>query len=431
MKNKLPFCISSLSLGLRSCILPTLTIHEVVRVAWPLSIVQPTMKRVFGGRDNNDDDGPSDRPSSSYDDTAAANERSRLLPNRVDSDVAYLSPDDPAVTPYNLYTVRFTRYLTIFFTFITFLWWTLLLISLFITPPGLSTRGSGFYGFSYASVALTNLVVLLLFFSAPSKAARVLAVVTAALLLVNMILIVAVPKIRHEEIWTGVAGVVWALLVSLWTLLADRTVQWGKAEEEQRLTGREESRRSLLEWIEVLLSTIFLTLLAVIALLLTCTLIQRAVDAQVTPPGTLYWVDGDKYQVHLHCYGNVTDATGEKLPTVLFEGGEDPVENGPWQLLDNAVANGSFSRYCFADRPGMAWVSLARVPGLLREHMLTVNRVTQHRRHSPPARPPTPSARPLPARERKDPGSSRARALAPSTRGSSAPATGQRSRASS
>lgn len=318
------------------------------------------MKRAFGGRDNNDDNSSPGRgrpSSSSHDGAAPPNEHTRLLPNRLDSDVPYLSPDDPAVTPYNLFTVRFARYLTVFFAFITFLWWTLLLISLFITPPGLSTRGSGFYAFSYASVALTTLIVLLLFFSVPSKAARILALVMAVLLLIDMIMIVAVPKIRHEEIWIGVASVVWTLLMAVWTLVADRTVKWGKAEEEQRLTGREESRRSLLEWVEVLLSTVFLALLVAVAFLLTCTLIQRAVDAHVTPPGVLYWVDGDKYQIHLHCHGNTTDSSGEILPTVLFEGGEDAVEYGLWQFADNAVANGSFSRYCFADRPGMAWVS--------------------------------------------------------------------------
>lgn len=318
------------------------------------------MKRVFGGRDTNEEEEASGRPSGSYEGGPAPNEHTRLLPNRLDSDVAYLSPDDPAVTPYNLFTVRFTRYLTIFFTFVAFLWWTLLLIAIFITPPGLSTRGSGFYGFSYATVALTNLIVLLLFFSAPSKSARVLAIVMAVLLLIDMIMIVAIPKIRHEEAWTGVASVVWALVMAIWTLIADRTVQWGKSEEEQRLTGREESRRSLLEWVEVLLSTVFLALLAVVAFLLTCTIIQRAIDAQLTPPGVLYWVDGDKYQIHLHCHGNTTDASGKELPTVLFEGGEDPVERGLWQFADNAVANGSFSRYCFADRPGMAWVRLGR-----------------------------------------------------------------------
>ncbi|KAF3762391.1 hypothetical protein M406DRAFT_294077 [Cryphonectria parasitica EP155] len=319
------------------------------------------MKRIFGGRGDQNDE-PSGRPSSSYDDEAAANERTRLLPNRVDGDATYLSPDDPAVTPYNLFTVRFTRYLTIFLTFITFLWWVLLLISIFITPPGLSTRGSGFYGFSFASVALTTLIVLLLFFSAPSKAARILAVVMAVLLLADMIIILAVPKLRHEEAWVGVVSVIWALLMAVWTLIADRTVQWGKAEEEQRLTGREESRRSLFEWVEVLLSTIFLVVLAVIAFLLTCTLIQRSIDARVTPPGVLYWVDGDKYQIHLYCHGNTTDTHGNKLPTVLFEGGEDPVEYGLWHFADNAVANGSFSRYCFADRPGMAWSDTAPSP---------------------------------------------------------------------
>lgn len=318
------------------------------------------MKRTFGGRDNHDSDSQGRPSSSSYDAAAPPNEHTRLLPNRLDSDVAYLSPNDPAVTPYNLYTVRFARYLTVFFAFTTLLWWTLLLISLFITPPGLSTRGSGFYAFSYATVALTTLIVLLLFFSAPSKAARTLALVMAVLLLIDMIVIVAVPKIRHEEVWTGVASVVWTLLMAVWTLVADRTVQWGKAEEEQRLTGREESRRSLVEWAEVLLSTVFLSLLVAVAFLLTCTLIQRAVDAQVTPPGVLYWVDGDKYQIHLHCHGNTTDTSGQKLPTVLFEGGEDAVEYGLWQFADNAVTNGSFSRYCFADRPGMAWVSPTR-----------------------------------------------------------------------
>ncbi|CAN8099309.1 unnamed protein product [Discula destructiva] len=324
------------------------------------------MKRVFGGSNDNHD-GPSARPPASRhrdEDDDAPDEATRLLPNRINSDVreGYLSPDDPAVTPYNLFTVRFMRYLTIIFMFITFVWWILLLISIFITPPGLSTRGSGFYGFSFASLALTTLIVQLLFFSAPSKSARIFGVVMSVFLLADMIIILAVPRIRGDEAWTGVASVAWALLMSVWAVVADRTVKWGKAEEEERLTGRQERRRTLLEWVEVLLSTVFLAALAVASLLLTCTLIQRALDARVTPPGAMYWVDGDKYQIHLHCRGNTTDAKGKTLPTVLFEGGEDPVEYGLWRFAENAVANGSFSRYCFADRPGIAWSDTAPSP---------------------------------------------------------------------
>ncbi|EOO02068.1 putative integral membrane protein [Phaeoacremonium minimum UCRPA7] len=177
-----------------------------------------------------------------------------------------------------------------------------------------------------------------------------------------MIIILAVTKTRHEETWIGIASVIWALLMSLWTTAADRTVQWGKTEEEERLTGRPETRRTLIEWTEVLLSNIALLLLTLIGILMTCTLVLRALDAKVSPPGELYWVDGDKYQIHLYCYGNETDAKGTKLPTVLFEGGEDPVENGLWQFADNAIKNGSFSRYCFADRPGMAWSDTAPSP---------------------------------------------------------------------
>ncbi len=95
-----------------------------------------------------------------------------------------------------------------FLKIIAFLWWALMLISTFATPPGLHTRGSGFFAFSYASLALTSLVVTLMFFAAPSRSARVLAAVSAGLLLVNTIIIVAVEKTRHEEAWVGIASVV-------------------------------------------------------------------------------------------------------------------------------------------------------------------------------------------------------------------------------
>jgi hypothetical protein len=144
--------------------------------------------------------------------------------------------------------------------------------------------------------------------------------------------------------------------MAIWTLLTDRLVEWGKFEEEERLTGRAERRRTLGQWTAVLVSTISMIILAIIAVLITCTLVLRALDAGLAPPGKLYWVDGDKYMMHVYCHGNKTGADGQTLPTVLLEGGEGPVEDGLWQFADHAVKNGSISRYCFVDRPGMAWV---------------------------------------------------------------------------
>ncbi|KAI0383848.1 hypothetical protein F5Y04DRAFT_22557 [Hypomontagnella monticulosa] len=324
------------------------------------------MNRLWGGGPKGQDNGS--RDSLDQESGIDANEHTRLLPNRVESATEYpsypnyLSPDDPAVSPYNLWSVRIVRYLTILFTILTFAWWTILLVSAFVTPPGFHTRGSGFFSFSYTSLALSNLLFTLIFFAIPSKPVRILSIVMGALLLVDAVLLISVQKTRHEEGWVGMVSVLWALLMSFWTLGTDRLVEWGKTEEEERLTGRAETRRTLAEWIAVLLSTFIMVILALAVLLTTCTLILRALDAGLAPPGQLVWVDGDKYQMHVYCHGDSTDSKGRKLPTVLFEGGEMPVEDGLWQFANDAVNNGSIGRYCFVDRPGLAWSDTAPSP---------------------------------------------------------------------
>ncbi|KAK7419019.1 hypothetical protein QQZ08_011038 [Neonectria magnoliae] len=290
---------------------------------------------------------------------AVPDEHSRLLPNRVsDSNRGMLEPDDPAVSPYNLWSVRILQYLTILFTLITLVWWVLLLVSAFATPPGFQTRGSGFLAFGYASLTLANMIITVLFFGVPAKPVRVLAVFMSAALVLDMILILSVQKTRYEEGWVGAASVIWALLTSLWTLLTDEVVKWGKAEEEERLTGRAETRRTLLEWSVVMLSTVAYAVISVALFLMTLGIIIRALDAAVAPPGKLYWVDGHKYQLHVYCHGNKSDT----VPTVLFEAGEDTVEHSFWEFAENGVKNGSFPRYCFADRPGFGWSDTSPSP---------------------------------------------------------------------
>ncbi|KAJ5010791.1 hypothetical protein K4K57_006665 [Colletotrichum sp. SAR 10_99] len=326
------------------------------------------MPSLFGSKNKKDDDAaaaegpPEERRSAEYE-TREPDEHTRLLPNRLDSDNRqFLTPDDPAVSPYNLWTVRVMRWATVLFACLTFIWWTINLVSIFVTPPGLHTRGSGFYAFSYSSLSLFTLLFTLVFFGAPSAAVRVLSIFMAVMLLTDTILILAIQKNRYEEGSVGVASVIWAFLMSLWTLLADRTVKWGKAEEEERLTGRVETRRTVWEWTEVLFSTIAYVILSIGIILITATLILRSLDAGYGPPGEQYWVDNDQYRIHVYCEGNGTDAAGNKLPSVLFEGGDLPVEKGLWQLAQGALKNGSISRYCFSDRPGYAWSDTAPSP---------------------------------------------------------------------
>ncbi|KAG5984922.1 hypothetical protein E4U55_002504 [Claviceps digitariae] len=293
-------------------------------------------------------------------------EHTRLLPNRVDSpresNRVLLTPDDPAVTPFNLWSIRILRWLTLLFAIVTFAWWIILLVSTFATPPGFHTRGGGFLAFGFTTLTFSNMVVGLIFFGVPAKAVRVLSFIMAFILLLDMIILLAVRQTRHEEGWVGIVSVVWALLMSLWTLLTDRMVKWGKEEEEERLTGRAETRRTLAEWSAVMVSTVAYVVMIVAIVLITLNIILRALDAGFAAPGKMYGVDGDKYRIHVYCNGNRTNTLGEELPTVLFEGGEWPVEYGLWSFADNAIKNGSISRYCFSDRPGIAWSDAAPSP---------------------------------------------------------------------
>ena len=60
-------------------------------------------------------------------------------------------------------------------------------------------RGSGFFDFSYTTLTTGNLLVALLFFANPSRGMRVLTYVIAFFLLVDMIVILAVGRLRQEE----------------------------------------------------------------------------------------------------------------------------------------------------------------------------------------------------------------------------------------
>jgi small-conductance mechanosensitive channel len=169
------------------------------------------MANLWGSSNKNNNTNDNGDTASSVRDSGdherAPDEHTRLLPNRVESSHNYLSPDDPAVSPYNLWSVRIVRYLTVFLALVTFIWWVIQLVSVFVTLPGFHTRGSGFFAFSFASVALANLLFTLVFFAIPSKAVRVLSVIMGGVLLINAVLLLSVEKTRHEEGWVGMASV--------------------------------------------------------------------------------------------------------------------------------------------------------------------------------------------------------------------------------
>lgn len=221
------------------------------------------------------------------------------------------------------------------------------------------TRGSGFFGFSYTTLAVGYLVLGRLFFAIPSKPMTIWGVVLSVFLVVDMCIILGVPRIRLEENWIGIPSAVWATFISLYCLIQNFSVAWGKREEEERLTGREETRRSVKEWLVVLAQMVIMAVLVIVSILLTANLILRAKDASLEAPGRKYYVAGQTYQVHLACVGNSTD---KDTPTILIEAGENPVEQSLQPFIDDAYQSGSIPRYCYWDRPGFGWSDNAPSP---------------------------------------------------------------------
>lgn len=220
-------------------------------------------------------------------------------------------------------------------------------------------RGSGFFSFSYATLTLGYLAITLMLFAVPSKPMSIGGVVLAIFLLTDMCIILGVARVRIEEGWVGVASVVWATFVSFYSIIQNISVAWGKKEEEERLTGREETRRSVGEWIAVVMQMVLMVILALVSVLITATLILRARDTNLAPPGKKYYINEESYQVHLACVGNITKSS---QPTILIEAGENPVEQSLQPFIDASYQAGSAARYCYWDRPGIAWSDNAPSP---------------------------------------------------------------------
>ncbi|KAJ5934052.1 hypothetical protein N7466_003599 [Penicillium verhagenii] len=319
------------------------------------------MDSTWGYRHNDREPDPSSEHEEhqNADDQTRPTERTGLL--AASRDQGYLSPDDPAVSPYNVWSVRALRAMTLLALAISFMWWTFLLISIFVSTPTMHTRGSGFFAFSYTTLATGYLVLGLLFFAVPSKPITIWGSILTVLLLVDLTVILAMPRIRLEEGWVGIASIAWAAAISLYQVIQNHTVAWGKREEEERLTGREETRRSLWEWLAVLVEMLVMVVMTVAAVLITATLTLRSLDASLEPPGQRYYVHGDTYQVHIACVGNRTTKNANE-PTILLEGDYDPVEHGLQPFIEDVYRTGVISRYCYWDRPGLGWSDNAPSP---------------------------------------------------------------------
>ncbi|RPA81361.1 hypothetical protein BJ508DRAFT_414800 [Ascobolus immersus RN42] len=268
-------------------------------------------------------------------------------------------PNPLEVDAYNLQSVRVLRYFTIFFLSITGLWLLLLLISIFATPPGMSTRGSGYTELFFATFTFVTLLIETLFFIVPSQFSVLMSVLLVVTLLVDTIMVVAVGQLRSQAGWVGVVSLAWAALMSSWIVVCGKVVEEVREEEEIRVNRVMETRRTVGEWSGVLVSSILYVGLFVVALMLTIQLGLNASDGALHVPGKKVFVDGSRYQLHVFCSSPPLNTS---QPTFLVESGDLPVQSGLESLLMEAHQDGLISRYCYYDRPGYAFSDNAPSP---------------------------------------------------------------------
>ena len=236
---------------------------------------------------------------------------------------------------------------------------------MFANPAALQSRGSGFLAFSYATLTLAYIAVVgRLFFAIPSKSTSFWGFTLSGFFLLDLIIVASVKQVRIEEGWIGITSVAWASVVAIYTIIQNRAVASGIKEEEERLTGREQTRRTLREWVAVTTETVIVAIMVVATILLTASLILRSADTYLPAPGKKYYVNGGKYQVHLACVGNISTTSDDdnNTPAVLLEGDGDPVEYSLQPFVDSAYQHGTINKYCYWDRPGFGWSDNAPSP---------------------------------------------------------------------
>jgi pimeloyl-ACP methyl ester carboxylesterase len=230
---------------------------------------------------------------------------------------------------------------------------------MFVTIGIIDMRANGFLLEGLTIIGIIELLVTLQFYSEPSEADRVLGYITAALLAVDTIAILSIPILRHRNGGlVGILTIFGALVTVVLATIADRVVEWGKIQEEIRLTGRSETRRTLTEWIKVMFSVIGKSLVLVLVGFMSVSILIDSYDViRVQVDGELVPVDNGGYSVHVYCTEAGIDGTRPPgLPsrsnvTVIVEGGETSSEEFASWILEMHELN-EVGRVCYWDRPG-------------------------------------------------------------------------------
>lgn len=280
-----------------------------------------------------------------------ANERTSLLSRHSDPVLDNDGSEDlpPIINPLNRRSARIYRVILIILFALALFWLALLSVDQLISVGAGSTQGSGFEAFTVTLLGVAAIGASLLFYKAPSPSDRTLSLLCAILLIIDMLVISMVEQLRRRigtvPLILSYGGATIACLVSS---QSDTIVQQAKEDEQQRVLGHSSTRRSILEWLEVVLSNSLRILIFALIALISINLVFDAADSHITvgslvPVGSVPDGHNDGTYIHLAC-----SPAGTEGPVVIIEAGETSGEemHGWVQQAQGIKA------VCYWDRPG-------------------------------------------------------------------------------
>lgn len=292
----------------------------------------------------------------------------------------YVDPDDPIVSPMNLYKIRLLRFVLVGILILNTILFVGFLLNDFISVPGFNARGQSFLSLDLVILNIFTGFVTLWWFVVPAYYERLLGYITLALVALDFIVIFTVPILRDQLGLVGNFLVLWTLLNIGLNCFADYYVEKSKQSQEIRYTGRIEKRRTVLELLVITVKILIKLLLLFLFWNISFSIWLSAFDTHEKPWGKMISVDEDNFQVHLSCYGDVllTAKPGDEKPDdpqpiLLVEGGQHTSSEEFQEWIEELYHLNKINRYCIWDRPGYGFSDSAPSPvsiGIIVDHLL-------------------------------------------------------------
>lgn len=287
-----------------------------------------------------------------------------------------LDPDDPKVSPLNLYKVRMLKVLVIALVIVNAVFFFAFLLTDFIAIPGLNNRGKSFLELGLVLVSLLTNLLTMWCFVVPAYYDRILGYVSVGLLAVDFIVVFSIAYMRDQFGLIGNFILLWTGINILLNCLVDYWIEQGKQYQEIRYTGRIEKRKSVFEMLVILTKTVVKLFLLLVVWNISLTLWLQAFDSHEKTWGKMISVADDKFKVHLACYGDVTAEDKddkEKQPILLLEGGQLTSSEVFQEWVEELYHLNKIDRYCIWDRPGYGFSDSAPSPvsiGIITEYLM-------------------------------------------------------------